>query len=436
MNKRVVAIAGAVLGLGLGLGLLAVGVGTVTDRAAPRLAPLTVDAATPPGVLLKTTKGFVSPAGVQVPGPVAYADATGALAYVSGAECDAACRTQWAPVPAPPTAQPFGDWTAIDPAGAGDAGGVRQWAYKGHALYVPAAPSKDAPSKDAPYKTCVPSRGAEITDWCVALFQPEADVAMPDGITAFATADANGVALAEHSGLTLYLFDGDVARDGQSCLKAPCARAWSPLAAPAMARGRGDFAAVERSDGTRQWAYKGRALYTYQGDTAPGDVKGVNIDPHFSTALLVAYATPPGLNVGTAAGFGTIWTDAAKMTLYGHHRGGDRRRGQGRLPFPPDLNCDDACRKDWTPVLAAPEATPSGYWTLTRLPDGARQWLYRGIPLYGFRGDAVPGDVKGKFRYNPFVRDGEGQIVKIAVGNPSLDTRDIVPDFWRPAFPF
>ncbi|MBM3514425.1 MAG: hypothetical protein FJX59_12035 [Alphaproteobacteria bacterium] len=405
---------------------------------APVAAPLTVPLATPPGVLLKATKGFISPAGVAVPGPVAYADTAGRLAHIAGAACAGDCRAAWEPLAAPPMAQPFGDWSIVTEEGAA---ATRPWVYKGHALYVARDASMDTPTRtaagaDVGIKTCVPTRAAEITDWCVALFKPEADVALPDGIEAKASADANGVALTDSDGLTLYAFNGDVARDGQSCLKSPCERAWSPLAAPAMARPRGAFTMVARPDGTRQWAYQGRALYTYQGDTAAGEVKGANVDPRFSAALIEAYTTPPGLRIEHAPAFGTIWTDANRMTFYGHHRGGDRRRSQGRLPFAPDLSCDDACKKDWTPFLAAADAEPSGYWTLHNLAEGARQWLYRGIPLYRFSGDTQPGDLKGKYRYDPFIRNADGQVTQIAVGNGGLPTRDVVPNFWRPAYPF
>jgi predicted lipoprotein with Yx(FWY)xxD motif len=403
----------------------------------PTIEPLSATFATPPGVLLKATKGFISPAGVEVPGPVAYADASGRIAHVSGEACTGDCRTAWEPLAAPAAAQPFGDWTLV--AGNGR-DGERQWAYNGHALYVPRGVQGDPSSRDptaesSPIKTCIPTRAAAITDWCVALFQPDADLAMPDGILASASADANGVALTESSGLTLYALNGDVSRDGQSCLRSPCDRSWSPLPAPAMARPRGAFTMVTRPDGTRQWAYHDRPLYTFDGDTAPGDVKGAGVDPRFTVALIVAYPTPPGIAMGYAPAFGTIWTDDNRMTLYGHHRGGDRRRSQGRLPFAPDLNCDDACRKQWTPVIAPAGAEPSGYWTLHTMNDGGRQWLYRGIPLYRFSGDTRPGDLKGKYRYDPFVRDADGRVVKIAVGNLGLPTREIVPDFWRPAFP-
>ena len=36
------------------------------------------------------------------------------------------------------------------------------------------------------------------------------------------------------------------------------------------------LAIVVRDDGTRQWAYKGKPVYTYQADQKPGDRAGDN----------------------------------------------------------------------------------------------------------------------------------------------------------------
>ena len=40
------------------------------------------------------------------------------------------------------------------------------------------------------------------------------------------------------------------------------------------ARSTGFWEVVARRDGTRQWAYKGYALYTYADDEAPGQNRG------------------------------------------------------------------------------------------------------------------------------------------------------------------
>ena len=57
---------------------------------------------------------------------------------------------------------------------------------------------------------------------------------------------------------------------------AECTRTWQPVLAPSGAVSSAFWQVVDRPDGSKQWAYKGSALYTYVGDTAPGDIKGNN----------------------------------------------------------------------------------------------------------------------------------------------------------------
>ena len=56
-----------------------------------------------------------------------------------------------------------------------------------------------------------------------------------------------------------------------AALERLAAGARSALALPV-----GEFSIINRKDdGTRQWAYRGEALYTYAGDYAPGEVTGI-----------------------------------------------------------------------------------------------------------------------------------------------------------------
>ena len=41
-----------------------------------------------------------------------------------------------------------------------------------------------------------------------------------------------------------------------------------------MRSGSGNWSVITRDDGTKQWAYKGKPLYTWAKDTKPGDVTG------------------------------------------------------------------------------------------------------------------------------------------------------------------
>jgi predicted lipoprotein with Yx(FWY)xxD motif len=84
---------------------------------------------------------------------------------------------------------------------------------------------------------------------------------------------ADGV-LVGTNGMTLYTFDRDVAGSGKSVCTGPCAANWPPLMAAADARPSGDWTVINRDDGGRQWAYKGRPLYFWAKDAKPGDRTG------------------------------------------------------------------------------------------------------------------------------------------------------------------
>ena len=83
---------------------------------------------------------------------------------------------------------------------------------------------------------------------------------------------SKGKALVDAKGMTLYVFDRDAA-DKSNC-NGPCATNWPPLAAMADAKAMGQWTVVTREDGTRQWAYKTKPLYTWSKDTKAGDVTG------------------------------------------------------------------------------------------------------------------------------------------------------------------
>lgn len=83
-----------------------------------------------------------------------------------------------------------------------------------------------------------------------------------------------GGLLVNPAGMTLYTFDKDMAGSGKSACNGPCATLWPPLSAAADAKAEGDFSLVTRDDGARQWAYKGKPVYTYAADQRPGDATG------------------------------------------------------------------------------------------------------------------------------------------------------------------
>lgn len=83
---------------------------------------------------------------------------------------------------------------------------------------------------------------------------------------------AKGKTLVDAKGMTLYTFDRDAG--GKSACNGPCAGNWPPLMAGADAKDMGAWSVVTRDDGAKQWAYKGKPLYTWVKDTKAGDITG------------------------------------------------------------------------------------------------------------------------------------------------------------------
>jgi predicted lipoprotein with Yx(FWY)xxD motif len=83
---------------------------------------------------------------------------------------------------------------------------------------------------------------------------------------------AKGRTLTNEQGMTLYTFSNDAG--GKSACNGPCATNWPPLAAPADAQPSGAYTVIKRDDGSPQWAYEGRPLYTWVKDQKPGDITG------------------------------------------------------------------------------------------------------------------------------------------------------------------
>ena len=78
--------------------------------------------------------------------------------------------------------------------------------------------------------------------------------------------------MVDHKGMTLYTFDKD--SGGKSMCNDDCAKNWPPMMAPAGATADGKWSVIKRDDGTSQYAYDGKPLYTFVKDKAPGDMTG------------------------------------------------------------------------------------------------------------------------------------------------------------------
>jgi predicted lipoprotein with Yx(FWY)xxD motif len=366
-----------------------------------------VPVATPAGITLQSVK--LGAASVEAGGLGArqaqrnvYADPKGMTLYTyekdtaGKSTCVAECATAWPAVIAPAGAKTFGPWTIV----ARD-DGKQQWAFNGKPLYTYA---KDAKIGDGT------GNGLDSGSWQLAAYAPAEGVKMPHGVAVNELLNAGGeVFISEMTGTPLYTFDDDPVNGKPVCGGETCSAQWRPFIAAQLAKPVGDFTVAHRDDGFYQWAYKGKPLYTFDGDVVAGDAKGDNAAGKWHVASLLRQFMPAGVTVYHNRYGGDHLATADGMTLYERTRvigvvtGHNLRTGMRGNPavgrILGTMTCDAACTQTWKPLAAPADAQPSGYWEVATREDGSKQWSYRGYPVYTFSGDTKPGDMNGNDSY-------------------------------------
>lgn len=356
---------------------------------------------------------------------IAFADAKGMTLYTYAKDepgksnCVDACAASWIPLAAAADAKPYGAWSVI-----ARADGAKQWALNGHPLYTfvkdvdPGSLGGNSPARfgakrinGAGQVVGGGNRGSGVKgaaadqplpeDWKPALVFPVTDMKVPDGIGVREVPDANALVLVNYKNMTLYAFDGDPAKDHEGDGH------WQPAAAPQFADPVGDFAFAVRPDGIKQWTYRGKGLYTYDGDFAADDAYGIGVDKRWNVAAIERYYMPAGVELYDTPGQGKILATAKGITLYKRdgyilQSGGGHslRRGQPQRPavgrdIGTDARCDTECSKVWHPFLAPANAKARGFWDVATRADGSKQWVYQGYALWTYDGDKKPGDMNG-----------------------------------------
>ncbi|HSX08849.1 MAG TPA: hypothetical protein VLF93_01740 [Candidatus Saccharimonadales bacterium] len=102
----------------------------------------------------------------------------------------------------------------------------------------------------------------------------QAAMAPSDNIYLTKTDPTKGKYLTDFQGITLYIFDKDT--QGKSNCEAACAKAWPPYSSGATAQSTfpTNIAVITRSDGSKQFTWKGMPLYYFASDTKAGDLMG------------------------------------------------------------------------------------------------------------------------------------------------------------------
>jgi predicted lipoprotein with Yx(FWY)xxD motif len=128
--------------------------------------------------------------------------------------------------------------------------------------------------------------------------------------TTLKTTTIGGVAvLTNAQGFTLYWFAPDTSTTSKC--NGSCATFWPPVKGPATAGTgvTGKLGTITRADGSAQATYNGHPLYTYKGDTAPGQDKGNGLNLsgglwHDVTATGAAAAPAPSTSNSSGGGYG------------------------------------------------------------------------------------------------------------------------------------
>ncbi|MGE3333469.1 MAG: hypothetical protein AB7I36_07490 [Rhodospirillaceae bacterium] len=359
---------------------------------------------------------------------IAFADAKGLTLYfyandtAGRATCLDECAKTWTPVAVSDKAKAFGPWSIIK-----RADGVKQWAFEGKALYHfvndvdPGSVGGNSPMRFGARRMNGAGvfvgggiRGAGAkgaapdvplpAEWTPALVFPVGGVKAPDGLGVREIPDAAVISLVDSDNFTIYTTSGNAAKMESVD--------WKPVQAPIFAKAQGDFAFIDRTDGIRQWSYKGRGLYTYAGDLIPGDANGVGVAKNWDVAAVVRFSMPAGVSIQATPGQGKVLANERGMTLYrrdGHilQSGGGHNLRRGAPPRPAvgrdigtDPRCSAACLKSWHPYLAPDDAEAQGFWNVAVRADGKKQWVYQGYALWTFDGDKKPGDINGHDTYD------------------------------------
>ena len=311
---------------------------------------------------------------------------------IPGAAFRSTCVDRWRPFRASLDAVPAGPFGIVE-----RPDGVRQWAYDGSPLYTS---TRDLALGDVNGTMGFESYGRWRTVPVETWFPP--GVGLVRKVQGLLLASVDG-------GLLFAPGAGAGARDSD----------WLPVSAPELARPGGEFTIADRADGSRQWVFRGQALYRPRADLPRHRMQGIVESGRWQPLVFQPARPRPDFVTMhmSVPEMGWVYGDAEGRTLYAFYCF-DRA--------PDGLHCDEPgdaaahrsavcgtgeqCAREWRPVPARPDDAAVGNWGIADVAHppfaeatGAygegvptvRAWTWYGRPVYTFAGDRIPGDILG-----------------------------------------
>jgi predicted lipoprotein with Yx(FWY)xxD motif len=222
-----------------------------------------------------------------------------------------------------------------------------------------------------------------------------ADVEAPIGPPVKVAMTEEGPIFTTDAGMTLYTYSGDDGTPGKSqcshevhadfpdptagfgkiplptaALHKACVQKWPPLRANENARTGDDWTTIDRPDGGKQWAYRGRPLYTSVKDHKPGDINGALVVGQVRGWRLASAPLnlPPGLKLVRRAE-GLVLATQNDRPVY------------TPVAARAQKICD-RCEERYKPIAASAIAKVSGEWSIVAAGAGRSQYVFNGKTLF------------------------------------------------------
>ncbi len=312
------------------------------------------------------------------------------------------CAETWPPLLAAEDAEPVGRWTLVKRDDE-----TMQWAYDKLPVYTSILDRVPGHTNGGSWTL---NDGGSGTAPARLPVGPPPNI--PPGFNVITT--KLGRMVVNEEGYSVYTWDHD-GENLSNCV-GECALIWNPVNAPATAQPQGEWTIIDRAAGVRQWAFRGKPVYTYADDVRMGSYDGGDVPGWNNVYTQPGPSYPEGFTTQVSLA-GDVLADADGNTIY-YYTCNDDSLDQ--------LACDtmespqvyriaiggggdwDRALEMWPYVEAAEDAVaPNLLWSIvyvdpntgrraTADDEGAlRVWAYLDRPVYTYAGDEYPGDIEG-----------------------------------------